>query len=354
MGTRHQVARAATYWGDDRRLEFYGRGGLVWTDVPAVRQRLDRLISGDPERDWIDHLRRTHLAGRAPLARALSLCCGDGRVERELITRGVVRECEGVDAAPGALERARALADEAGVGGVSYRLCDVNQLEAEEGAYDLVVAHQALHHIEALEHVARACRKALRPGGLMVAHEYVGPNRFASTPRHIEVLNAALLLLPERLRASVSWQRSSRVGPGARRTPLQWAQKAWLKLAHGELWAALAHRRELARLRSTGQAYIKSEIRPIIGDELAADDPTEAIRSADILGVLGSEFEFLQLVPLRGALLHRVLDDIAANFAPDDLEAVEMLGMLFDIEDRLTSVGELESHFAFVVARPRG
>jgi len=116
----------------------------------------------------------------------------------------------------------------------------------------------------------------------------------------------------------------------------------------------MGHRRELARLRSSGQAYIKSEIRPIIGDELAADDPTEAIRSADILGVLGSEFEFLQLVPLRGAVLHRVLDDIAANFAPDDLEAVEMLGMLFDIEDRLTSVGELESHFAFVVARPRG
>lgn len=347
------MTRAAAYWGNEQRLDFYARGGLVWWDVPAVRRRLNVRISGDPECDWIAHLRRTHLAGRAPVARALSLCCGDGRIERSLVSGGVVKECEGVDAAPGALERARALADEAGIAGLSYRLCDVNQLEADEGAYDLVVAHQALHHIEALEHVAHTCQKALRPGGLMIVHEYVGPNRLATTPRDVELMNVALRLLPERLRASVSWQRSGRVGPGARRTPLQWAKKAWLKLVHGELWAALTHRRDLARLHSTGQAYIKSEIRPIIGDELAADDPTEAIRSADILGVLRAEFEFIQLTPLHGALLHRVLDDIAGNFDADDAEAAMMLEMLFDIEDRLTAAGQLESHFAFVVARPR-
>ncbi len=353
MTTQGGLAKAAEYWGDHQRLDFYARGGLVWWDVPAVRRRLDQLISGDPECDWIAHLKRAHLAGRAPVARALSLCCGDGRVERSLVLDGVARECEGVDASPGALERARGLADEAGVCGLSYRLCDVNQLEADEGSYDLVVAHQALHHIEALEHVAHTCRKALRPGGLMVAHEYVGPNRLATTPRDLELMNAALRLLPERLRTSVSWQRSGRVGPGARRTPLQWARKAWLKLVHGELGAALVHRRNLARLRSTGQAYIKSEIRPIIGDELAADDPTEAIRSADILGVLEAEFEFVQLTPLHGALLHRVLDDIAGNFDADDAEATQMLEMLFDIEDHLTAAGQLESHFAFVVGRPR-
>jgi len=348
------VQRAARLWGDADRSAFYAAGGLMWDQVAAVRRRINARITGDPERDWIAHLKATHLAGRVPVPQCLSLCCGEGRIERALAAQGMFEQCVAYDVSPGALERARALAAEAGFTHIRYELCNINEAELPEAAFDLIIAHGALHHLAALEHVCEQLNRALRPGGLVVALEYVGPDRCAVSARRAEVCTAALRLLPERFRRSVSWQRTGRIGPGAERSALDWLRLGWLKARHGALAAAVRRRRSQTQLRRQDGVCLRDEVTQARAAEMALDDPTEAVRSSEIPSVLAATFEVLETKPYGAGLLRLVLDDIAGNFEEGDPVAEDLLQMLFAIEDRLEATGELESDFVFIVARRRG
>jgi len=80
-------------------------------------------------------------------------------------------------------------------------------------------------------------------------------------------------------------------------------------------------------------------------------DPSEAVRSADILPSLHRYFEIVEYKPLGGTVLQFLLADIAGNFQ-DEL-GQQLLEMLFVIEDVLMDTGDLGSDFAYIVAAPR-
>ncbi len=137
---------------------------------------------------------------RAPL-RALSLGAGAGLFELDLISRGAVASYDLVDITPQLMERAAARAAELGFAGrIRCSTADINRIEIEPGAYDLITFVSALHHVERLEHVLDTCRKGLRPGGLFFISEYVGPNRFAFPPAHADLANEIYCSIDPRLR----------------------------------------------------------------------------------------------------------------------------------------------------------
>ena len=80
-------------------------------------------------------------------------------------------------------------------------------------------------------------------------------------------------------------------------------------------------------------------------------DPSEAVRSADILPLLHRYFEIVEYKPLGGAILQFLLANIAGNFL-DEL-GQQLLQMLFVIEDVLMVSGDLGSDFAYIVASPK-
>ena len=347
------LQRAAAFWGDADRAAFYAAGGLMWGQLGAVQRRINAKISGDADVDWVDHLRMTHLAGRTPVPRALSLCCGDGTVERDLAARGILTHCLGLDLSPGAIQRAQHLATECRQAHLEYEVCDANTMELLDDQFDLIVARAALHHVTALEHVANQLNRALRPGGLFVSLEYVGPSRFGYSRRQRDLCTAALRLLPERFRRSVSWQRVGRIGPGAKRSSAAWARLLWLKVRNGTLPEAISRRIVHAWLRRTGRPVVKRCVPRIVGSEMAIDDPTEAVRSAEILSVLERALQVVECKRYGGTILMPLLDDIAGNFESGDPAAEQLVQMLFCIEDAVLAGGELDSDFAYTVATRR-
>ena len=86
---------------------------------------------------------------------------------------------------------------------------------------------------------------------------------------------------------------------------------------------------------------------------VALADPSEAVRSAEILPVVSQHFEIVQRSDAGGSLLQYLLHDIAGHFGSDDPAALAVLRLLFSVEDTLLEVGDLQSDFALVVARPR-
>ncbi len=354
MPYNDETEQAGRFWGDEDRAAFYCEGGLTWEQSHTVNARINAKISGDPSRDWINHLLSTQLNDKWPVESALSLCCGEGTHELELARRGIFDHCLALDVSEKVLQRARARASEAGVGNIEFRCEDVNALVLEPERYDVVFSRSALHHVTALERILDAIAVGLKDHGILVINEYVGASQFQYSDRQIEVCNAALRLLPEAYRRSVSWRRMERIGPQRQRNIGQWLRLLWLKLWNFTLLEALIRRIRNRSLRRSSGDYIKREIPRVEASEMSIDDPSEAIRSEEILPLVRERFDILDYRPYGGTLLHPVLDDITGNFSPDDPISMDLLRMLFRIEDTLMTCGDIGSDFVYLVGRPKG
>ena len=80
-------------------------------------------------------------------------------------------------------------------------------------------------------------------------------------------------------------------------------------------------------------------------------DPSEAIRSAEIVPLLKDYFDVIEFKGYGGSLLHLVLEGIAGNFVPGDPLATEWVERLSAIEDQLILEGRLAHDFAVIIAR---
>ncbi len=82
----------------------------------------------------------TRCAGKkTKFEHGLTLGCGTGRRERELVCRGVCRSFHGIDISEKAIATAREIAKEQDLP-LTYEVADLNFLELPERTFDLVVA----------------------------------------------------------------------------------------------------------------------------------------------------------------------------------------------------------------------
>jgi 2-polyprenyl-3-methyl-5-hydroxy-6-metoxy-1,4-benzoquinol methylase len=113
----------------------------------------------------------------------LDVGCGPGTITVDLAQRVAPGRVTGMDVSVDPLDEARALADREGVR-VEFAVGDVYALEALDGSYDVVHAHQVLQHltdpVAALREMARVCR----PGGLIAVRDvdYAATTWFPDNP----------------------------------------------------------------------------------------------------------------------------------------------------------------------------
>ena len=65
-------------------------------------------------------------------------------------------------------------------------------------------------------------------------------------------------------------------------------------------------------------------------------------------------FEVVEIIRIRGALLHLLFDGIARNFLSEDAETRRWLETCFQVEELLLATGELQSDFVVAVCRKKG
>jgi SAM-dependent methyltransferase len=289
-------------WGDAAAT---GRlAEIHWMASPVVRAYLNRRVSGDPRTDWLSWLWHRYVRGH-DLA-VLVLGCGEGWVERALARRPEVASIDACDVAAGAVaaaaERARA---EGLAGKIRYHVVDLDSEPLPGGPWDVAVAHSVLHHVARLEHCYAELSKGLRPGGLLLVNEYAGPRRFQFTPAQMRVIDGCLTRLPERLRLSTV----------------------------------------------TGGPCVAKQVPD--EDLLAATDPSEAVRSDEVLPLLQRRFEVLAEHDAGGTVLHLLLYDLVQNFDSADPRENRILALLCLLEESLIDAGVLPSDFKVVAAGNR-
>ena len=277
---------------------------LVWTASPVIRRYLHRVATGDPAVDWLSGVRFRYLP--AVVRRALVLGCGSGWLERALATPGGgIRDIIACDFAKETVERARENAEREGKGAIDYRVVDLEHEPLPPGPFDVIIAHDVLHHITGLERLYALIHDALTPRGRFVFNEYVGPNRFQYDDERIELVNRYFRLFPDNLR--------------------------WDPVTNTCLW-------------KRSRIDVK---------RLLAEDPTEAVRSEDVLPLARQAFSTVADIPYGGGLLNPLLFGVITGFQPGHPEHDRVLEILCAAEERLSEAGLLEPDFHIFVGRRR-
>ena len=131
--------------------------------------------------------------------RGLTLGCGTGRCERELIRNGVCQSFHGIDVSANAIVVARDIAKEQNLP-LTYEAADLNLVELPEKTFDLVVAQTCLHHILFLERVAEQVWRSLKRDGYLWIHDFIGETQQQHNLRRLSIMNQILAVLPEKFR----------------------------------------------------------------------------------------------------------------------------------------------------------
>ena len=148
-----------------------------WLHEWWLREYANTLIGGDMPLWPMDWFQRW-LGGRT-FERALTIGCGTGALERDLVRRNLVQRIDAFDGSLTSLALAAKQATGEGFQSrIRYFAADFNAPAFPRSTYDLVLFQESAHHVLRLEKLFHAVLRALRPDGLVYLDEYVGPSRF--------------------------------------------------------------------------------------------------------------------------------------------------------------------------------
>ena len=277
-----------------------------WLEHPVLVEMVNRRVSGDPTVPTAVWFQQKYFP--RPVDLALSLGCGFGTFERFGIEHRIARTFHANDLSEGAITEARAAAAQANMADkIEYSVLNLDECALPAAKYDAIFALSAAHHVLRLENLFRQCRNALKPHGLLFLDEYIGPSRFQMSPEVTVLINRLRDILPEKYRKSLFANDGSLIGPYAP-SPVEYFEK---------------------------------------------HDPSEAIRSAEIVSTLKLYFDILEFRPYGGAILHMLLSGITGNFDENDETDVALLRTIATFEEAMEGAGAIGSDFAAIVAKPK-
>jgi SAM-dependent methyltransferase len=269
---------------------YYDSG--YWNDFDAVQQMFRQRISGGTHAPWFGDFFDRH---GGPFHRALSINCGNGWVERDMVASGVVKEAVGIDFSDTLLHTARAEAAALGLP-LNYHQMNTNDAAFPAQEFDLVVNYAAAHHIAMIDRVFREICRLLPEDGWFLSFDYVGPHRNQYS--------------------SAAWERA---------------------------WALNKESPEGLR-QSMDYPHVPTMVQI---------DPTEAIHSELIVETLHRYFHVERFVPLGGAVAYPLLTHNERLFACDDSAAqAAWVDQVLRVDEEFLAEHPDSTLFAYAVATP--
>jgi 2-polyprenyl-3-methyl-5-hydroxy-6-metoxy-1,4-benzoquinol methylase len=288
--------------GDDNVKQFSAGGAA---SLNTMHQYYNKLVSGDPHQHYLEYFRDQYLSSRKG-ARIGSFGCGNGHLERTFVSLGFpFSRLDGYELNPRLVESANEKMRDLGVDNVKYQTADLNKHIFPAHAFDIGVFFHSLHHVENLEHCLDQMHQAIKPDGLLLIVDYIGANRLQYSDNQLKIATNILRMLPDHYR----------------------------RAANGDSIKTIATRQSLR--------------------DVIEEDPSEAIRSADIVPELEKRFDMIEYHSLGGSVLNHVFRGIANNFDEKSEKDVVLIRLLQDLEQWHERNGQVTPDFIFSVCAPK-
>lgn len=337
--------------------------GFPWLRKHLIKSAFGEYLALEHQnnRFWAEDIVISKYLQNCEISSVLSLCCGFGTVERHFVSKlQGVRKCVGLDIAKGALETANNRAHEAGLGNIiSYECADLNNYTWERDKYDFVIANGALHHLSNLEGVLTGINHTLKPGGILYANECVGASYQDYPVRQLELINAVAYLVPPELRdrIGIPFRHSRRYAASIYRLIYKLKNNMYSKI-NQESWS-----RKKKIIMSILMALLKNRNNSkgnfnfgIIQDSkkqiFLKTDPSEGVRSEEIIPLMPNYFNDVKVHSYGGALLAYALDKkFYDNYNFNDTLHRRLLDLLCEIEEFYIQTNQLKIEYAIIVGK---
>ncbi len=270
-----------------------------WWIVPFIRQRWNKLITGDHDIEYEDYFIKKFFSHSNYLS-LLSIGSGVSSHEIKIAKHPQFQKVVCTDLVQSLLDKAATKAADIGLKNIQFICGDINKTIPLEEEFDIVFFHASLHHFYDIESFIRdTVLPRLKPNGYIIINEYVGVNRL-QFPRHqITAINEALATIPKPLRKR--------------------------------------YKSNSFKSRFYGSGLIR----------MILADPSECVDAEQILPVLHKYCHIIEEKPYGGNLLMNVLKDIAHHFIDEKPKNKKILEHLFELEDEY--LNNHQSDFLFGV-----
>ena len=301
MWNSELLKTAAAHW--DAKVKWSSAVPIRWWQSRQVVRHLNQKMCGHPVdgfaagvRTWL----RQEL-GAGVLNRGISVGCGNGGKEMELLKANLVEHFDLFEISQARVDLGEKRASDQGFSSrMTFHVADAFE-KASEQTYDIVYWDNALHHMLDVRAAVEWSRRVLKPGGWLVVHDFVGADRFQFSDRNLEYASRVRKSLPEEF-------LENGAKPGT---------------------------------------FVPKDVPRASAARLIASDPTEAADSARIVDEVSRMFPQGRWIMLGGAIYHIGLNDLFWNF--ERFDAPQLLEQCLIVDDLLSELGE--NHYASFIGR---
>ncbi len=294
--TQNDLTATADYWDayvERHVVEGTNTNRAEWLSHPLVQAHHATARGERSIESWVAEVA---LAGR-PRARGVGVGAGTGSLELGLVASTTVDRFDLLDVSSGSLELARTTAAELGIAEqIETVTGDISEFDLGRGRYDIATCMGSLHHVDRLDSVLAAVSESLADDGVLIASEYVGPDRFATGP----------------VERGLAQQLYRAIDPA---------------------------------LRSPNPDLPLPDPQAVI-----AADPTEAIHSSEILSTLDRHFDEVSVVHHGGALAYTLWWGLNHDALHETTEGWGFVDVLLQADLALTRSGVLDDYFVTILA----
>ncbi len=287
------------------QLEHADCDPLDYTRHPFIYgHAISEPLTGKVDRFWLDEICDRYLTPPAGLV--LSLGCGTAIHEEHMLSRGFAERIIAYDMSSEAIAAARRRLDATQWGpSIELRCGDPLRDGLPTAGIDVIVVEAAIHHFVEIERMFEFMHRVLKPGGLLIYDEYVGPDHHQHPPELIALLDRVNACLAESYRRDFE---SGATREHVEATPLQW---------------------------------------------MLSYDPTEGVHASRILPLTYQYFDVVERRDYGGAILRPFFCRILRNWDFSDPKDQTIGRLIILLEQELTRHGAIPTHQTLVVARPR-
>ena len=278
---------------------------IDYTQHKFLYQRaIARPQTGELDGYNLDRVGRRFLT--PPPARLLALGSGMAFTEEHLLRHDYAQHITAYEMSGSAIERARVRLDDAGLGDrIELRVGDVLQDDVPAGSFDVVFVQAAIHHFDRIDDMFALMHRVLRPGGLLVYDEYIGPD--------YHMYHAHALAIMDEIDAC---------------------------LAPHYRWDSLA--------RHTRTGVPKPSL-----EWMLQHDPSEGVHASRILPLTYQWFDVIDRADYGGTIMRPFFTGILRSFDWNDPKDQTVASLVVLIEQLLTRHGVIPHYHTSIVARRR-
>ncbi len=300
-----KTKRIKNYWNFlSNRDAIKYRNRVNMGGLALMHEYYNYLVTGSRENNYLEYFWNKYFKGKNP--RVASLGCGNGHLERNLARfKCAYSQIDGYEINPTLVDYANQEARTNNFNSIRYFKADLNNLTLKI-SYDLIIFFHSLHHVENLEACLDSVKSSLSESGIVLVVDFVGPSRFQWTDSQIFHAQSLLDLLPEELKIDCSSEK---------------------------------------------KRILKTKIERQTVEYIVFGDPSEAVRSSDIMETIKNRFSIVEYKPMGGTILNLLFHNIAGNFKEDNLLVMSLILSFQKFEETLIKESILPSDFVFLVLK---